>query len=238
MKHKTWFRLVLKAIGIFLLATGAVGVVDSVSRSVGTVIFYGPFMPGGSGSSFDLQQMLAYALFNGVVGGIARLGIGAYLLFGAAKLVNLCIPSNRPYCPHCGYDVRGVGDDLCPECGVRLPADLFAEPQGGAAADLTELDEEPLPKRTGFTRFVPPRNGRALIGYYFAIASLIPILGVVLGPIAVFNGVEGIRHARRFPEHGGGAHGIVAVTLGSMTTAANVLGLCLWPLAILQSGGR
>ena len=26
MKHKTWFRLVLKAIGIFLLATGAVAV--------------------------------------------------------------------------------------------------------------------------------------------------------------------------------------------------------------------
>ena len=234
MKHKTWFRLVLKAIGIFLLATGVVDVVDAVSGSVGRAFFSGGFGFGGLGSFDELLQALGFALYTGLVGGIGRLVIGAYLLFGGAKLVNLCIPSNRPYCPHCGYDVRGVGDEVCPECGVRLPADLFAASQREAEVDRTELDEEPLPKRTGFTRFVPPRNGRALIGYYFAIASLIPILGVVLGPIAVFNGVEGIRHARQFPEHGGGAHGIVAVTLGSLTTVANLLGLCLWPLAILQ----
>ena len=117
---------------------------------------------------------------------------------------------------------------------AAVPADMRAALQQEAESKLDESGEELLPKRTGFTRFVPPRNGRALIGYYFAIASLIPILGVVLGPIAVFNGVEGIRHARRFPEHGGGAHGIVAVTLGSMTTVANLLGLCLWPIAILQ----
>ncbi len=235
MKHKTWFRLVLKAIGIFLLATGVVELADSFSRSVGMAFFSGSFGYGGSRFPFDLQQVLATALYSGVVGGLARLAIGAYLLFGGAKLVNLCIPSNRPYCPHCGYDLRGVGgDDVCPECGVRLPANLLAAPQREAGADLTELDDEPLPKRTGFTRFVPPRNGRALIGYYFAIASLIPILGVVLGPIAVFNGVDGIRHARRFPKHGGLAHGIVAVTIGSITTVANLLGLCLWPIAVLQ----
>ena len=235
MKHKTWFRLVLKAIGIFLLATGAVELVDTFSGSVGRIFLTGSFGFGGSGFPYDLLEVLGYALLTGLVGGIARVVIGAYLLFGGAKLVNLCIPSNRPYCPHCGYDVRGVGDDdVCPECGVRFPADLFAAPQGEAEADLTELDEEPLPKRTGFTRFVPPRNGRALIGYYFAIASLIPILGVVLGPIAIFNGLEGLNHARRFPKHGGRAHGIVAVTIGSLTCVANLLGMCLWPIAVLQ----
>lgn len=231
MKHKTWFRLVLKAIGIFLLATGVVELVDSISRAIGQVYFVG-FM--GGGTIYDFERLLSLALYSGLVGGIGRLVIGAYLLFGGAKLVNLCIPSNRPYCPHCGYDVRGVGDGICPECGVRLPADLRAALQHEAESKVDESGEELLPKRTGFTRFVPPRNGRALIGYYFAIASLIPILGVVLGPIAVFNGVEGIRHARRFPEHGGGAHGIVAVTLGSVTTVANLLGMCFWPLAILQ----
>lgn len=223
MKHKTWFRLVLKAIGIFLLATGVAGLLNSISTAYGQAQFRGGF---GMGVSYDLLQLLNIALLTGLVDSMVRLAIGSYLLFGGAKLVNLCIPSNRAYCPHCGYDLRAVSDEFCPECGVRLPADVLTQAQ-------TEADA-PLPKRTGFTRFVPPRNGRALIGYYFAIASLIPILGVVLGPIAVFNGLEGLNHARRFPNHGGRAHGIVAVVLGSLTCLANLLSWCLLPIAILQ----
>ncbi len=234
MKHKTWFRLVLKAIGIFLLATGVVELVDSVSSAVGMALVSGGSRFGGFRSASELLQILGYAMYSGLPGGIARVVIGAYLLFGGAKLVNLCIPSNRPYCPHCGYDLRAVTDELCPECGVRLPAEVFAAPQGEAEAELTELDDEPLPKRTGFMRFVPPRNGRALTGYYLAIASLIPVLGLVLGPIAVFNGVEGLIHVRQFPTHGGRAHGIVAVVLGSCTCLANIASMCLLPIAILQ----
>ena len=234
MKHKTWFRLVLKAIGIFLLATGAISVLDAVSGAVGTAVISGSVGMGGFGSSYGLLEVLSYALYSGLIGGLASLVIGAYFLFGGAKFVNLCIPSNRPYCPHCGYDLRAVNDELCPECGVRLPADLFAAGQGVAGVDLTELNDEPLPKRTGFMRFVPPRNGRALTGYYFAIASLIPVLGIVLGPIAVFNGVEGLNHVRQFPTHGGRAHGIIAVVLGSLTCLANIASMCLLPIAVLQ----
>ncbi len=188
MKHKTWFRLVLKAIGIFLLATGAIDVIDSVSRGIGQLAAFGSRM--GGGTIYDLQQLLSIALYSGVIGGIGRVVIGAYLLFGGAKLVNLCIPSNRPYCPHCGYDLRAVSDELCPECGVRLPADLNVARQGGAEADLTELDDEPLPKRTGFTRFVPPRNGRAhgivavVLGSHTCLANL---LSWCLLPIAILR---------------------------------------------------
>ena len=60
MKHKTWFRLVLKAIGIFLLATGAVAVVDAVSTAVGRAV-----ITSGFGSGYGFLEVLAYALFGG-----------------------------------------------------------------------------------------------------------------------------------------------------------------------------
>ncbi|MCZ6811939.1 MAG: hypothetical protein ACE10B_03625 [Phycisphaerales bacterium] len=56
-------------------------------------------------------------------GSIVQLAIGVYLLFGGKWIVNVCIPSNRPYCPECGYDLSKAASANCPECGVKLPRD-------------------------------------------------------------------------------------------------------------------
>ena len=56
---------------------------------------------------------------------VAQSAIGLYLLLGGAWLVNKCIPSNRPYCPECGYDLSSSkGSGRCPECGVPIPSDI------------------------------------------------------------------------------------------------------------------
>jgi hypothetical protein len=53
--------------------------------------------------------------------GLVQMGIGAYFFFGGEWIVNRAIPSNRPYCPECGYDLSKSRSERCPECGVTLP---------------------------------------------------------------------------------------------------------------------
>jgi hypothetical protein len=69
-------------------------------------------------STYPMQQWLEIARFGGY---LVQLLLGLYLFFGAKWIVNKAIPSNRPYCPECGYDLSKSRGDVCPECGVALP---------------------------------------------------------------------------------------------------------------------
>jgi hypothetical protein len=74
---------------------------------------------------------------------------------------------------------------------------------------------------------IPFRNAPALVGYYIAIFSLIPVLGLVLGPIAVVLGVLGLRRAKANPRAKGRVHAWVAIGLGGVVTliSLGVLGV-------------
>ena len=74
-----------------------------------------------------------------------------------------------------------------------------------------------------FETLVPTRNQHALMGYYFAVFSVIPMIGLGLGPIAIWNGIRGLGAIKEKPELPGKTHGVVAVTLGSITTIAHWL---------------
>lgn len=78
---------------------------------------------------------------------------------------------------------------------------------------------------------IPYRNPPALIGYYVSVASLIPVLGLVLGPAAVVLGVSGLQKRKREPRCKGMAHAIVAIVLGSLTGLAN-LALLMLPFVL------
>jgi hypothetical protein len=69
---------------------------------------------------------------------------------------------------------------------------------------------------------IPYKNPRALAGYYTSIFGLLPFLGVILAPIALFLGISGLRYVRRHPDAHGTAHAIVAVVLGSISLLYNL----------------
>ncbi|VAX41827.1 hypothetical protein MNBD_PLANCTO03-986, partial [hydrothermal vent metagenome] len=84
------------------------------------------------------------------------------------------------------------------------------------------IDSPPLPADTGITSLIPYNNPPALIGYYISVASLIPILAMLLGPAAVVLGVVGLNKRKADPRCKGMAHAIVAIILGSLTTLGNL----------------
>jgi hypothetical protein len=82
--------------------------------------------------------------------------------------------------------------------------DLPAERPRRAPAGNTE----------GFATIVPYRNGAALAAYYCGVFGLIPVLGFLLGPIALILGVIGLVKARKNPKAHGTGHAIAGIVLG------------------------
>ena len=55
---------------------------------------------------------------------------------------------------------------------------------------------------------IPTKNAAALLGYYFGVFSIIPVLGIPLGIAAVICGVFGLRAAG--PSGVGGGQCLIA----------------------------
>ena len=111
MKHKTWFRLVIKAIGVLLIGVSLPEAYTSLLQIGYAVTEQGAIMTAPYPTWWTICAPLAP---------FVQFAFGVYLLCGAPWLVNKVIPSNRPYCPECGYDLTRFSGDRCPECGVAV----------------------------------------------------------------------------------------------------------------------
>jgi hypothetical protein len=117
MKHKTWFRLVVKAIGVLLIGISLPGIGQFVGFVLYMLTDFG--RTTFSSNEFRWMQTMYYA------GALMQCLLGVYLFFGGQWIVNRCIPSNRSYCPECGYNLSNARGARCSECGVTLPADIL-----------------------------------------------------------------------------------------------------------------
>lgn len=125
MKHKTWFRLVLKAIGVMLVAFAIPGIVSGLIMIIDASIrgeqwtLASPYSNVISGGY--MSRVLLVAAVQSVPA-LTQLAIGLYLFFDGAWIINKAIPSNRPYCHDCGYDLSQSHNTRCPECGAATEA--------------------------------------------------------------------------------------------------------------------
>jgi hypothetical protein len=80
----------------------------------------------------------------------------------------------------------------------------------------------------GVATIIPYRNGMALAGYYVGVFSLIPVIGLILGPLGIIFGIVGLRRVGRNPEIKGTGHAVTAIVLGGIGALYN------WGFVILM----
>ncbi|MGH7169913.1 MAG: DUF4190 domain-containing protein [Gemmataceae bacterium] len=132
----------------------------------------------------------------------------------------------------------------CPKCSAIVPVAApkedaimaetpLAEHEGIATAmsSQDDIDDEDIaePKKaarkirrdpTGdaVSTIIPYKNGRALIAYYLGVFSIIPCLGLLLGPAALVLGILGLRYVKANPTAKGTGHAIAGIVMGGLTT--------------------
>ncbi len=115
MKYKTLFRLALKAIGVYLCLQAGISICSQLV-SIG-------FRQSVQGLPVRWGVSMTY-----LIGPTLRGVVGLYLFFGGKWIIDLAIPSNRPYCPECAYDLTGATAGRCPECGTPFSPDAVQPP--------------------------------------------------------------------------------------------------------------
>jgi hypothetical protein len=106
MKYKTLCRLLVRLMGVYFLSLAVTSAFVATVQAI-------PVMTRGGG--FGRTDWIAYCVVPG-----GYLLVGCYLLVGSRRIANLLIPSNRPYCPGCGYDLTGSVGNVCAECGTAF----------------------------------------------------------------------------------------------------------------------
>ncbi len=79
---------------------------------------------------------------------------------------------------------------------------------------------------------IPYNNGAALAGYYVSIVALVPVLGLLLSPVAIWLGIKGLRAVKREPLIRGSVHAWIGIGLGSVVLLMHLLVLTLIVIAV------
>jgi hypothetical protein len=119
-------------------------------------------------------------------------------------------------CPSCGTE-NPENAKRCTSCGDRTNR----KPRRREA-----LNDSDIPLGQGANA----RPTTAVRAFRCAVYGLIPLVGLVLGPVAIVLALLAWREGRRHPSVGGSGHVLGALVLGSAELLCNGLGVALMVL--------
>ncbi len=106
----------------------------------------------------------------------------------------------------------------CPHCGARAADQArFCSACGQGGNRGTAAAGSPV------TAVIPVKNAAALSAYYCAIFSLIPCLGLLLGPAGFYFGRKGLKAAQADPRIKGTVHARIGIWLGGLCGLVNLI---------------
>ena len=117
-------------------------------------------------------------------------------------------------CPRCQVALRLGGTAeapevraviLCPACRAENGPNAY---QCSGCGGLLHDD--------ALSGLIPYKNVPALVGYYLAVFSIIPFIGIVLGIAGFICGLVGLRQVHLRPEVKGTAHALVGIIAGGV----------------------
>lgn len=135
MNDATWFRLLLRAIGIVLVGFAAPTIV-SYCGSIASMFVDRGRWGGGRLSGVSISEML-YMFLPSASGHLMMLGLGVFLFIAPRRFVRWCVNDTVGRCGMCGYDLRGLTNNTkCTECGTPFNPELVR----AAAATASNAD--------------------------------------------------------------------------------------------------
>ena len=113
MQYKTLFRVLLKVLGVWLI-------VSALPRLLSDLIAF---------MTIDLDVAALNDMWWRMwIEPAAKIALGLYLFLGGRWIANVAIPSNRPYCADCGYELTATNAESCPECGAVVASRAVDSP--------------------------------------------------------------------------------------------------------------
>jgi hypothetical protein len=126
----------------------------------------------------------------------------------------------------------------CPACDAFIPAKAKECPECGEKIKRKKKDGDDDEGGSGsgkIRKAIPTKNPLALIGYYIGVASLIPYLALLLGPIAILLGGFGIIYGLNNKKAKGTGHGIAAIVCAVIGLIGTIIFMVLISKGILDS---
>jgi hypothetical protein len=136
-------------------------------------------------------------------------------------------PAPTMQCPACKTE-NDVDRTSCIRCEAVLPPLLPAKTSRRRSRGRSSEKHADIP----ISPFAAKCNRDVFRAYRLSLFGVIPFLGLVLGPLAVFMASRILRKARDDPDFSAQAHAYASIFLGTLSAATNWIGLALMLLGL------